>query len=119
MKRHEKTKDQPDTSIEVGRKRSDQRVHPIWLASDVHLACLLCHCLGMTGQAKTEAEGVTESTKNSQADVAEPTDPGKTESDAVTIVATEPAEIGTGAEPKPAEAQEAEHGRAWYGRAAN
>lgn len=58
------------------------------------------------GQAKTEAEGVTESTKNSQADVAEPTDPGKTESDAVTIVATEPAEIGTGAEPKPAEAQE-------------
>ena len=60
----------------------------------------------MTGQAKTEAEGVT--------DVADmPTEPGKTESDAVTIVATEPAEIGTGAEPKPAEAQEAEHGRAW------
>jgi hypothetical protein len=27
-------------------------------------------------------------------------------------VATEPAETGTGAEPKPAEAQEAEHGRA-------
>lgn len=70
--------DQPDTSIEVG-------------------------------QATTEAEGVTEtnSTKNSQADVADmPTDPGKTESDAVTIVATEPAETGTGAEPKPAEAQE-------------
>lgn len=71
--------DQPDTSIEVG-------------------------------QATTEAEGVTEtnSTKNSQADVADipTTEPGKTELDAVAIVATEPPEIGTGAEPKPAEPQE-------------
>lgn len=68
----------------------------------------------MAGQATTEAEGVTEtnSTKNSQTEADLPTEPGKTESDAVTIATPENAEIGTGAEPKPAEAQEALHGRA-------